>query len=736
MDRDLEVSQVKSVAIVRKSGSTSQKSPVSNPKSPLVKIRQKPKAPDSSVGPKDYATREQYSYEKLPTSKSIRLVELLPVSHGDMIQINLFTAHLDDNPFYDALSYEWGLPLGTKGSVPVGNLKFTISVEIQVSILCCGHQMSIMRNLHKALQQLRYKDTSRVLWIDGICINQKDQVEQSNQVQLMKQIYQQASEVLCWIGEEKDDTAAAFDVISRLASLCHIECDYERPDVPEPAQIEVDEELVAELEGKVWPAVADVFTRPYFGRIWIVQEVVLATKAIVICGSFEIAWEDFQNVSNVMSLLGSMEKSLQAPDLNHDSVAIFQQWMRLNSIKQLQNIDSIRSRSLTLCLFHLLSQKVTNPLDRVYGMLGMIQPQSASTIKNPLLVDYKKSIQDVYQEACEWCIKDESSLLILDICDTPALNLIKDLPSWVPDLTQGPLKCGRSAEESFQETGVLRSMFEREFSASVVNKTLLVNGLIFDTITLFEMPFTTMDKIALMMYVFRIVVLDPGMYPTGCDKIEALWRCLIQDLVLDFRPGERKTIKPAPASYKAHFMCYMSETFLLNFGLPLKLTGQEPDLKDLNQKSPFSLSKMFPKDVRENISILALMERHPVIKMFYAGVREGDTDIWRRQITSRDWLNHGAVGRQFFFTSQGYMGLGPPCPPPLETEEDIFLPEGTGIMKGDVIAILAGSDKTWILRDDGKDGYTIVGQAYVYGLSEGMCFDTNQLPRMETIRIR
>lgn len=82
--------------------------------------------------------------------------------------------------------------------------------------------MMVMNNLYRVLERLRFQDASRILWIDGICINQDDSEEQSQQVMLMKQVYQQAEMVLYWIGEEKDDSEAAFRIISRLAAACKI----------------------------------------------------------------------------------------------------------------------------------------------------------------------------------------------------------------------------------------------------------------------------------------------------------------------------------------------------------------------------------------------------------------------------------------------------------------------------------------------------------------------------------
>lgn len=71
-------------------------------------------------------------------------------------------------------------------------------------------------------------------------------------------------------------------------------------------------------------------------------------------------------------------------------------------------------------------------------------------------------------------------------------------------------------------------------------------------------------------------------------------------------------------------MKFMSQTFLLALGLPIKLTGQEPDLRDLRQdKAYFTLDEIFPEDVQSNGSILALIERQPFVTLLYASLWKG-----------------------------------------------------------------------------------------------------------------
>jgi len=67
--------------------------------------------------------------------------------------------------------------------------------------------LSITASLDEALRHLRRKDgTSRLLWVDPVCINQEDVPERGSQVGIMGEIYTKASSVVVWLGES-DATA-------------------------------------------------------------------------------------------------------------------------------------------------------------------------------------------------------------------------------------------------------------------------------------------------------------------------------------------------------------------------------------------------------------------------------------------------------------------------------------------------------------------------------------------------
>lgn len=131
------------------------------------------------------------------TQDDIRILYLKAGSVSEPVQISLTQANLECPPPYDALSYCWGQPVE----------------ESRFVITCDGKQMVVTQNLHEALPFLRFEDRDRALWIDAICINQESEDEKSQQVGIMKQIYEKADKVIIWLGKMADEHRAAFKVL-------------------------------------------------------------------------------------------------------------------------------------------------------------------------------------------------------------------------------------------------------------------------------------------------------------------------------------------------------------------------------------------------------------------------------------------------------------------------------------------------------------------------------------------
>lgn len=146
-----------------------------------------------------------YQYLPLAAPTSIRLLCLLPAEdptspiHCRVLDYNLSIpggTHL-----YEALSYAWG-----QGG------------ENQHHVVVDGKELAVTPNLHAALLHLRNAQLQRILWIDAICINQRDIPEKTKQIQLMAQIYSKAARVIVWLGEAEDDGDKALEQLRQLAS--------------------------------------------------------------------------------------------------------------------------------------------------------------------------------------------------------------------------------------------------------------------------------------------------------------------------------------------------------------------------------------------------------------------------------------------------------------------------------------------------------------------------------------
>ena len=56
----------------------------------------------------------------------------------------------------------------------------------------------------------------KLLWVDAVCINQQDDMEKSEQVKMMRDIFSSAQKVLAWSGEASYDSDEAMDTLIML----------------------------------------------------------------------------------------------------------------------------------------------------------------------------------------------------------------------------------------------------------------------------------------------------------------------------------------------------------------------------------------------------------------------------------------------------------------------------------------------------------------------------------------
>ncbi|KAF8853415.1 hypothetical protein BDZ45DRAFT_598601, partial [Acephala macrosclerotiorum] len=150
----------------------------------------------------EVATRSDLHYEPLDEqAQEIRLLGIRPEDESSVIHCNLshFSCIQSLYPPYTALSYCWG------------------NTEDQATIVVNGFDVSVTKNLESALRELQRRGKDWV-WVDALCINQKDQDEMGHQILRMRGIYRNAIETISWLGPDGNGSAQhAFELLVLLA---------------------------------------------------------------------------------------------------------------------------------------------------------------------------------------------------------------------------------------------------------------------------------------------------------------------------------------------------------------------------------------------------------------------------------------------------------------------------------------------------------------------------------------
>ncbi|KAJ9644536.1 hypothetical protein H2201_000310 [Coniosporium apollinis] len=369
----------------------------------------------------------------IASQHEIRLVRVLPtpryaVERHCVVKCELYRVSLRDPPAYTALSYTWGAP----GAYP---------------IWIDGKILHVQENLLMVLRWLRgYDEPERLLWIDAICINQKDPKEKTEQVAMMGQIYQAAHQVLIWLGPFYERTLAVLDELGRdadAAGVWKVNDAVYSEDHTRLRQLMLRN--MHDRGGRKYfyiSSIEELLQSPWFTRVWVLQEATLATAATMISHDARLP---FYHFACVMELLRIWQ--MWFPDELNNALFVGRNQQDPNQrdwSKQLPASFILRKRftesqgkiSLLECLMiaHIFGQdnklvhlNATDPRDRIYGLLGIAEDAEALHITP----DYTKSTEAVYTEVA-WALLWGGHWEVLTLCRGRKLQ---SLPTWVPDWT-------------------------------------------------------------------------------------------------------------------------------------------------------------------------------------------------------------------------------------------------------------------------------------------------------------
>jgi hypothetical protein len=356
-----------------------------------------------------------YRYNELsPRPFAIRLVEILPgeteAIHCLIHETDLGN-HTSQHPTFDALSYEWG------------------SEAFETHICCDGMVIPVTQNLHSALRHLRNATTRRLAWIDALCINQADVLERSRQTALMSHIFRCARQVVAWLGAADKHTERAFSLIEAVSSS--IRSYAPGGSFKGDARTIWDKKAMAKMNlprcpSPEWEALARLFERQYFRRLWVVQELVVSPNAVVWCGSFSLGWAQVEHVASLIISTGWM-RALQE---------LYGVTVRPSFIQTIRNcklhFHETRGGSGMGLAFLLCSTRrfqTSDPRDKIIALIGLTR--DAEKYSN--LTNYSRSIAELYLEVTGELILADQSLLLLSSVEDQSDRRLQALPSWVPD---------------------------------------------------------------------------------------------------------------------------------------------------------------------------------------------------------------------------------------------------------------------------------------------------------------
>lgn len=211
----------------------------------------------------------------------------------------------------------------------------------------------------------------------------------------MHTIFGNAEEMVIYIGEQADNSRALIETLASLGIST------------------VDRKQDPEFSVACWKlqrdplrgAIVSFLRRRWFSRIWVIQEIHFARRAILTCGEQIIGWERFRRATLFWY---------------HELVPLYS----IEGIPQVLELQKEESHSLLPLLQSARPCGASDPRDKIYAVKNMIEPSSIGEIRYDLPTD------QVYLDFAIQELEASQSLRLLSYVQSTEYS-----PSWVPDFS-------------------------------------------------------------------------------------------------------------------------------------------------------------------------------------------------------------------------------------------------------------------------------------------------------------
>lgn len=217
-------------------------------------------------------------------------------------------------------------------------------------------------------------------------MNQEDMQEKGHQVGLMCDIYQGARSVVVHLGNATDKTGDAMRSLQYLIQARKLNSSAEPPWTHKKL-IDVEDTL------------QDILDRPWFTRVWTVQEATLARHTILVCGDHRLSWYgDFQTLRRIAFGIKIIAIS---PYFSAGSGRKSRlDWSPLLDIVETQMRQAARREGVAIhrnqldLAFQFRHRQCTDPRDSYFALFGIVENENGGRLKfNP---DYSLGLEEVY----------------------------------------------------------------------------------------------------------------------------------------------------------------------------------------------------------------------------------------------------------------------------------------------------------------------------------------------------
>ena len=375
---------------------------------------------------------QKTSSEYRPLGDSqIRLVSFKK-DHGgsSAFELQLENFETSNVPSYIALSYVWGDPTDTR-PVNVNCRDFNITQNLYEALLHINELSSVFEE--GLSRQSESGQADLFLWVDALCINQRDIDEKSKQVPRMTEIFSSAYTVLIWLGtfEKLGRKILGIELLLHVLESTSPLDQFTRPTLtfvltPEPRD-------PADAAIRLVETYMEIMGNDWFRRGWVVQEYALSQQKP--CGLIGNALFSFQPLNAVGSVLSELLLERQDDLLKDwtDTLGLNPEILNQfafgpTCMRELIASREFQDKSLANQLLSIIMNQCPKltavPHDKIYGLLGMV---NLAELPAQLTPNYRLSYGQVCRDYTKFIIDETKDLRILMFVG----DALDGQPSWV-----------------------------------------------------------------------------------------------------------------------------------------------------------------------------------------------------------------------------------------------------------------------------------------------------------------